>query len=103
MEIELVNFYITGKIELTKVDEDYPENKLTGAVFEVYADKNGDGKLDKDDELLGTMGEVEKGVYQMATSDMENTLSVKRQPQRALYLTRACMAYPLRKTARPMP
>lgn len=65
MEIELVNFYITGKIELTKVDEDYPENKLTGAVFEVYADKNGDGKLDKDDELLGTMGEVEKGVYQM--------------------------------------
>lgn len=65
MEIELVNFYITGKIELTKVDEDYPENKLTGAVFEVYVDKNGDGKLDKDDELLGTMGEVEKGVYQM--------------------------------------
>ena len=65
VEIELVNFYITGKIELTKVDEDYPENKLTGAVFEVYADKNGDGKLDKDDELLGTMGEVEKGVYQM--------------------------------------
>ena len=65
VEIELVNFYITGKIELTKVDEDYPENKLTGAVFEVYADKNGDGKLDNDDELLGTMGEVEKGVYQM--------------------------------------
>ena len=53
MEIELVNFYITGKIELTKVDEDYPENKLTGAVFEVYADKNGDGKLDKDDERSG--------------------------------------------------
>lgn len=66
VEIELVNFYITGNIELTKVDEDYPENKLTGAVFEVYADKNGDGKLDKDDELLGTMGEVEKGVYQMS-------------------------------------
>ena len=65
VEIELVNFYITGKIELTKVDEDYPENKLTGAVLEVYADKNGDGKFDKDDELIGTMGEVEKGVYQM--------------------------------------
>ena len=65
VEIELVNFYITGKIELTKVDEDYPENKLTGAVFEVYADKNGDGKLDKDDELLGTMGEGENRAYQM--------------------------------------
>ena len=65
VEIELVNFYITGKIELTKVDDQNPDNKLTGAVCEVYADKNGDGKLDKDDELLGTMGEVEKGVYQM--------------------------------------
>ncbi len=28
-------------------------------------DTNGDGKLDKDDELLGEMGEVEIGVYQM--------------------------------------
>ena len=65
VEIELVNRYIRGNIELTKVDKDYPENKLTGAVFEVYKDTNGDGKLDKDDELLGEMGEVEIGVYQM--------------------------------------
>ena len=49
VEIELVNEFITGSIELTKVDEDYPDNKLTGAVFEVYADKNGDGKLDDGD------------------------------------------------------
>ena len=61
VEIELVNRYIRGNIELTKVDKDYPENKLTGAVFEVYKDTNGDGKLDKDDELLGEMGEVEIG------------------------------------------
>ena len=65
VEIELVNRYIRGNIELTKVDKDYPENKLTGAVFEIYKDTNGDGKLDKDDELLGEMGEVEIGVYQM--------------------------------------
>ena len=65
VEIELVNRYIRGNIELTKVDKDYPENKLTGAVFEVYKDTNGDGKLDKDDEPLGEMGEVEIGVYQM--------------------------------------
>ena len=65
VEIGLVNRYIRGNIELTKVDKDYPENKLTGAVFEVYKDTNGDGKLDKDDELLGEMGEVEIGVYQM--------------------------------------
>ena len=65
VEIELVNYFIKGNIELTKVDKDYPENKLTGAEFEVYADTNGDGKLDKDDKLLGTMTELDGGVYQM--------------------------------------
>ncbi len=65
VEVELVNYFITGNIALTKVDKDYPENKLTGAVFEVYSDTNEDGKLDKKDELLGEMGEVGKGVYQM--------------------------------------
>ena len=65
VEVELVNEFITGSIELTKVDEDYPDNKLTGAVFEVHADKNGDGKLDDGDELLGEMAELGDGVYQM--------------------------------------
>ena len=65
VEIELVNYFIKGNIGLTKVDEDYPENKLSGAVFEVYSDTNGDGKLDKDDVLLGEMTELEGGVYQM--------------------------------------
>jgi uncharacterized surface anchored protein len=65
VEISLVNYFIRGSISLTKVDKDYPDNKLTGAVFEVYSDTNGNGKLDKDDALLGTMTEMEGGVYQM--------------------------------------
>ncbi len=65
VETSLVNYRIRGNIELTKVDKDYPENKLTGAVFEVYADTNGNGELDKDDELLGEMTELDGGVYQM--------------------------------------
>ena len=65
VEIELVNYFIKGNIELTKVDKDYPDNKLTGAEFEVYADANGDGKLDIGDKLLGTMTELDGGVYQM--------------------------------------
>lgn len=40
--------------------------KLSGAVFEVYSDTNGDGKLDKDDTLLGEMKELDGGVYQMS-------------------------------------
>ena len=65
VEIELVNYFIKGNIELTKVDKDYPDNKLTGAEFEVYTDTNGDGKLDNGDKLLGTMTELDGGVYQM--------------------------------------
>ena len=63
VEIELVNYFIKGNIALTKVDEDYTDNKLSGAVFEVYSDTNGDGKLDKDDTLLGEMKELDGGVY----------------------------------------
>ena len=65
VEIGLTNYFIKGNIELTKVDEDYPDNKLSGAVFEVYSDTNGDGKLDKDDVLLGEMTELDGGIYQM--------------------------------------
>ena len=49
VEIELINYFIKGSIELTKVDKDYPDNKLSGAVFEVFADTNGNGEFDKDD------------------------------------------------------
>ena len=65
VEIELVNYFIKGNIEMTKVDKDYPDNHLSGAVFEVYSDTNTDGKLDKDDKLLGEMTELDGGIYQM--------------------------------------
>jgi uncharacterized surface anchored protein len=65
VEIELVNYFIKGNIELTKVDKDYPENHLSGAVFEVFADTNGNGEYDKDDKLLGEMNELDGGIYQM--------------------------------------
>ena len=63
--VEIVNKHICGNIILTKVDADYPENKLTGATFEVYKDNNGDGKLDDGDTLVGTLTESEMGVYEM--------------------------------------
>ena len=65
IEVEIVNEYVHGNIKLTKVDEDYPENKLTGATFEVYKDVNGDGKLDDGDELIGTLNESSTGIYEM--------------------------------------
>ena len=66
VEIELVNEFIIGNIELTKVDKDYPDNKLTGAAFEVFADTNKNGEYDKEDELLGEMSELGGGIYQMS-------------------------------------
>ena len=65
VEIKIVNIYVRGNIHLTKVDSEYPDNKLTGATFEVYKDSNANGKMDSGDELLGTLTEKEKGEYSM--------------------------------------
>ena len=46
---------VTGTVQVTKVDKDYPENKLTGAEFTIYAsDKT---------TVIGTLTETEKGIY----------------------------------------
>jgi uncharacterized surface anchored protein len=65
VEISIENRLIRGNITLTKVDADYPENKLTGAEFEVYKDMDGNGKLDDGDELLGKLTETDTGIYTM--------------------------------------
>ena len=65
IEVEITDEYIHGNIQLTKVDADYPDNKLTGATFEVYKDVNGDGKLDDGDELIGNLKETATGIYEM--------------------------------------
>ena len=46
---------ITGNVEITKVDEDYPDKKLSGAEFTIF-------EKDKKTEV-GKLTEVEKGVY----------------------------------------
>lgn len=63
--IEIVNEQITGDLKLTKLDRDYPENKLTGAEFQVWADTNGDKVLTEEDVLFGCMVETEPGIYEL--------------------------------------
>ena len=65
VEIELVNYFIKGNIELTKVDKDFPDNHLIGALFEVYADTNENGKFDDEDQLYSEMTALKDGVYQL--------------------------------------
>lgn len=65
VEIEIANEFVRGNITLTKVDADFPDNKLTGAIFEIYQDNNADGKPDDGDTLIGTLTESEAGIYEM--------------------------------------
>ncbi len=54
-----------AKVTLTKVDMELPENSLSGAVFEIYQDVDGDEKYTEDTDLLiGSMEEIETGIYE---------------------------------------
>jgi LPXTG-motif cell wall-anchored protein len=66
IKIEIENRYVRGSVRTTKVDTEYPDNKLSGAVFDVYADTNGNGEFDEDiDIFIGTLDEIATGVYQL--------------------------------------
>lgn len=66
IEIEFENRFIRGTVQTTKVDAQYPENKLTGAVFEIYVDVDGNKQFDADiDMLVGELTEVDEGIYHM--------------------------------------
>ena len=55
IEIEITNKLIRGSVQLTKVDKDYPDHHLSGAVFEVY----------RGGKLVGQMEELSDGVYKL--------------------------------------
>ena len=66
IEYELENRFVRGSVQVTKVDADYPDTKLTGAVFEIYLDVDGNKEYNADiDTLVGEMSETELGVYRM--------------------------------------
>ena len=55
-----------GSLTTTKVNLEDPTDKISGAVFGVYADTNDNGKYDAETDLLvGTLDEIETGVYQL--------------------------------------
>ena len=66
IEYEVENRFVRGSVQVTKTDADYPEKRLTGAVFEVYIDSNGNKSFDVGiDKLVGKLNETELGVYRM--------------------------------------
>ena len=66
IKITIENEFITGSVKTTKVDKEYPDNKLSGAVFEVYVDVDNNGEFDPEIDLfVGEMTETEDGIYEM--------------------------------------
>ena len=66
IEIEAVNEWITGSVQTTKVNANYPDNKLSEALFGIYLDVNGNKTFDKGiDIFVDHMEEVEPGVYRL--------------------------------------
>lgn len=66
IRIEIENRYVRGSVRATKVDAEYPDNKLSGAVFDVFEDINGNREFDEDiDRFIGTLDEIEPGIYQL--------------------------------------
>lgn len=66
IEIVAENRYITGAVQTTKVDAAYPDNKLSGAVFEVYVDVDGNREFDAAiDRPAGKLTETEPGIYRL--------------------------------------
>ena len=66
VEIVIENEFITGAVKTTKVDKEYPENTLGGAIFEIFVDVDGNQEFDAEiDLLVGEMTEGENGVYTM--------------------------------------
>ena len=66
IEITIENEFITGSVKTTKVDKEYPDNKLSGAVFEVYVDVDNNGEFDPEIDLfVGEMTETEDDIYEM--------------------------------------
>ena len=66
VEITIENEFITGTVKTTKVDKEYPENTLSGAIFEIFVDVDGNQEFDAEiDLLVGEMTETENGIYTM--------------------------------------
>lgn len=61
----IINKLLYGKVTTTKVDEEYPDKKLSGATFLIYQDRNSNQKFDKTDKVCGEMKEASKGIYEM--------------------------------------
>lgn len=66
IEITVENRWITGNVQLIKVDGVDNDMRLSGFTFEIYVDVDGNGEFDAEiDKLVDTLKEEEIGVYSL--------------------------------------
>lgn len=66
IEITIKNEKIRGSVQVKKYDLTNKSKALNGAVFEIFADKNGNEKFENDtDKSCGFLNEISDGIYQL--------------------------------------
>ena len=66
VSITVTNKRISGKVQVHKISSKDHDEKLSGAIFELYLDTNKNGVFDVDvDTLYGTLVETETGIYEL--------------------------------------
>ncbi|MCP1110917.1 SpaA isopeptide-forming pilin-related protein [Ohessyouella blattaphilus] len=78
-EITIDNTMIIGIVQLHKVSASNPKTSLGGAIFEVYRDTNKDKIHNQDDELIGTMQELNDGLYEMKSLEYGGYFVVEKK------------------------
>ena len=67
ISITVVNKNITGSVRVVKISSKDHDQKLSGAVFHIYLDVNGNGAYDPDiDTYFDKLLEVETGIYELS-------------------------------------
>ncbi|MFQ9799986.1 MAG: hypothetical protein ACLR23_14720 [Clostridia bacterium] len=91
-----------GSAETLKLDAEYPENTLAGAVFGIYADTSGNQKFEEGiDRYIGNMTELENGQHRMEGCVMVATSATREASHLGSYRTAATTISPSRRTAKP--
>lgn len=66
VSLSVTNKRISGKVQVHKINSKDHDEKLSGAIFELYLDTNKNGVFDVDvDTLYGTLVETETGIYEL--------------------------------------
>ena len=77
---------IKGTVTTTKVDATNPQHKISGAVFEIYRDADGDGRYTEGvDTLIGRMDEIETGFYAQQRLEVMEMQRIRQEQRAAEY------------------